>query len=116
MIPEGAREYPYDKRYWVTEDGRIFSVKWREPRELSQNLVGPGYLRVMTYMDGKIKGRYVHRMVAETFLERIESASDVHHINHDKTDNCVSNLKWVTRAENLSEACRYYGVNNLNEL
>ena len=116
MIPEDAREYPLDKAYWVTEDGRVFSTKWRNPRELAQNIRGPGYLAVMTTEDGKIKGRYVHRMVAETFLERTESESEVHHIDHDKRNNHLSNLKWVSHSENISESLKHYGVRHMGEV
>lgn len=46
--------------------------------------------------------RLVHRLVAEYFLEKpSEEHILVAHLNFDKKDNHVSNLAWMTRAENV---------------
>lgn len=47
----------------------------------------------------------VHRLVAETFLEKPENKTEVDHINRDKQDNQVENLRWVTREENMKNGC-----------
>jgi hypothetical protein len=46
----------------------------------------------------------VHRLVAETFLENPLNPEYVHHIDHNKQNNRVSNLMWVTHKQNV----RYY--------
>ena len=43
----------------------------------------------------------VHRVVATTFLERAAGYTDVDHINGDRQDNAVDNLRWCTRGQNL---------------
>lgn len=44
----------------------------------------------------------VHRLVAETFLPNPSSTKTfVHHKDHDKQNNCVENLEWVTHQENV---------------
>ena len=43
----------------------------------------------------------IHRIVAETWIPNPEDKREVDHINRDKTDNRVANLKWATRRENL---------------
>ena len=44
----------------------------------------------------------VHRLVAEAFLEKPEQEEmlEVHHINHERGDNRVENLMWITVKEN----------------
>ncbi len=48
---------------------------------------------------GKSTSRYVHKLVAEHFLERKEDSIYVIHLNYDKKDNRASNLKWATKRE-----------------
>ena len=45
---------------------------------------------------------YVHRLVAETFIENPNNLSDVDHIDCNKENNHVDNLRWVTREENMA--------------
>lgn len=41
----------------------------------------------------------VHRLVCETFLENPENKPTVDHINRDKNDNRLCNLRWATYSE-----------------
>ena len=45
---------------------------------------------------------YVHRLVAEAFIPNPENLSDVDHIDCNKSNNHVSNLRWVSREENMA--------------
>lgn len=56
-----------------------------------------GYYRVSL---GRGKKRYVHRLVAEAFIQNPNSLPCVDHINGVKTDNSIPNLRWVTQKEN----------------
>ncbi len=46
------------------------------------------------------QSKLVHRLVAQAFLPNPEDAPVVHHINHDRSDARLSNLRWATHSEN----------------
>lgn len=43
----------------------------------------------------------VHRLVAETFLSNPNGYTEIDHLNRNKLDNSVANLRWVTHSENM---------------
>lgn len=59
-----------------------------------------GYLKVNLLN----KTKSVHRLVAEAFIPNPEYKKDVNHKNGKKTDNCVENLEWATRSENIQHS------------
>lgn len=63
-----------------------------------------GYSQVLLWVGHKAKAFYVHRLVAETFITNSENKLDVNHIDGNKQNNCVENLEWCTRSENLQHA------------
>lgn len=50
------------------------------------------------------KNRDVHRVIADTFLEKEEGKEQINHKNGIKTDNSIDNLERCTRSENLKHA------------
>lgn len=77
--------------YWCDQYGNINRKK--------QYINEHGYLYIRC---GKRQKKYrVHRIVAETFIPNPDNKPEVDHINRERTDNSVDNLRWVTRVENL---------------
>ena len=96
----------YEGLYWVTDTGRVISAE-RYDRynrhwggEIKPHLAGSGYPFVMLYKDGRGKQRYIHRLVARAFIPNPDNKREVDHIDNDKANNTVVNLRWVTRREN----------------
>lgn len=93
-------------KYIVSRDGRIVSLDYnntKEIRELKQYKHGE-YLVVKITINDKSNYRFVHRIVAETFLENPNNYSEINHKSGVKTENDVKNLEWCNRSQNVKHA------------
>lgn len=59
-----------------------------------------GYLQLALNKDSNRKMKYVHIIIAETFIENKENLKTVNHKDGNKLNNCVDNLEWVSYSEN----------------
>ena len=85
--------------YVVTSCGRVF--KKETGKEVAQVLSGnPQYKYVNLQRDKQRKLIRVHRLVALAFLPVVEGKAFVDHIDRDKMNNDLSNLRWATASEN----------------
>lgn len=97
-------EIPGFEEYIINEEGRIFDTI--KNRFLITNAVnGVGYKVVNLRSNGKRKYVYIHRLLAICFLDNPKNYSIVDHINMNKLDNCLTNLRWSSYSEN-SLNCR----------
>ena len=69
-------------------------------RVLKPGIDGPGYYYVDLCKNGNHKKHKIHRLVARQFIPNINNNICVDHINNDKLDNTVSNLRWVSYQQN----------------
>lgn len=108
------KEHPVYKGYLITEDGRVFTCKKKGcidlsvPVEMSLYLNKDGYFRTTLQISGKTKTVFVHRLVAETYINNLNNLPQVNHIDENKQNNNVNNLEWVTSKQNSEHShCRH---------
>ena len=63
-----------------------------------------GYMEVKLSKDANRRDWMVHRLVAMAFLDQEDGKNYVDHLDGNKANNQVSNLEWVTMAENNQRA------------
>ena len=112
---EQWKDYPFLSELGSTWKGLQISSKGRtritadlkDWRILNNSQDGAGYIR-LTY--DKNRSIAVHILVARTFLPppEIEQAI-VNHIDHDRRNNSVRNLEWLSRTDNNLHS--YYSEN-----
>jgi len=85
--------------YLVYEDGRVFNKKRRKMLKPYLNLQN-GYYQVDLCKDGERKVCRVNRLVAKAYIPNPDNKPQVDHIDRVRTNNHVSNLRWVTESEN----------------
>ena len=90
--------YEYSGKYEVNENGDVRNKL--TGKVLKQQKTRFGYMAVKLSEKNHAKEYKVHRLVAIAFLPNAKNKPCVHHIDHDKTNNRVSNLEWCTYKEN----------------
>ncbi len=81
--------------YLVYEDGRVFSKKSRKILKPYTN--GQGYMRVKLTNQ---KDMYIHRLVALHYIPNPHNYPEVDHIDRNRTNNDISNLRWADHSMN----------------
>lgn len=99
-------------RYEISTHGKVRSVDYvdtfigsgkvpcerkKKGRMLIISHNGKGYKKVGLANIGQ---KYIHRLVAETYLPNPEGKRTVNHLDGNKSNNRLDNLEWATHSEN----------------
>lgn len=73
---------------------------------LNHSINSSGYKKVILIKDGVRTNFYVHRLLAEHFIDNTENKPEVNHKDGNRLNNNLSNLEWVTSSENSLHAVK----------
>ena len=111
MMFEPLRDFENDYEIEVEEPHRIRRIG-------SDRFVSTYVHRATGYVHINLNGRnyQYHRIIAKHFIPNPDDLPQVDHVDRDKTNNSIENLRWVTGSENsrnrVSNRARCEYLNN----
>lgn len=87
--------------YSVNENGEVRNDRTGYIKKPYVNKAN-NYLTVDLYEGNKSRKVTIHRLVAEAFIPNPEGKPTIDHIDGNRQNNAVSNLRWATYSENNS--------------
>jgi hypothetical protein len=91
--------------YLINKNYPYVITKKSNGREIKETMTSKGYIVVR--LNGVQHKK--HRLIALQWLDNPNIYTDIDHINHDRADNHIQNLRWCSRSENTNNKGSYQG-------
>lgn len=88
--------------YEINIDGYVRNRKTKKIKNFWITTIG--YKTVSLGSRKNQKTYYIHRLIANNFIDNPNNYNEVNHIDGNKANNDVSNLEWCTHKHNMREA------------
>ena len=91
----------YENLYNVSNQGRMMSLKCGRSKIMKTPNNSKGYAQVCLMKDNSKLVHRVHRLVAKAFLEENPTKKEIDHIDRNRSNNRVENLRYADRTEQM---------------
>jgi hypothetical protein len=90
----------YEQYYMINKDGKIYSLHYKK---IMSNVKPEkeNYYYVHLVKDKQRKKCYIHRLLGMQYIDNPNNYPEIDHIDRNTINNNLSNLRWVTRIENI---------------
>lgn len=89
----------YEGLYSISNLGNVRNDKTKRILKQRLDRYG-GYLFITLSKNCSSKNFKVHRLLAIHFIENLDNKSEVDHIDNNRINNTINNLRWATGSEN----------------
>ena len=96
----------YAPNYEISNMGNIKNIKRNRLITINYERLKKDNKRARPglYHNGQNKGYYLHRIVAEHFIDNPDNLPEVNHIDGDYYNNKAENLEWISKLDNMRHA------------
>lgn len=88
--------------YLISKDGKVFSLI--SNKILKVHIADTGYPAVSIKVSKTQHIQYIHRLLAQTFLDNPNNYTEINHIDGNKQNNVLNNLEWIAGVNNIRHA------------
>lgn len=108
--------HPIYKDYAADENGNLYSLKYGKIRKIKPSERKYGYMQFHICYNQQDKYYCVHRFVFECLNNRlIEENKDINHIDRNRKNNRISNLREVSRTTNILNKYNHEEIKDIPE-
>lgn len=102
-------------KYWKTTYNKNGEIRTYEISSFGNVKINGNYFNPTNSEYYYLAGELLHRIVAELFIPNPDNKPCVDHIDTNKHNNRVDNLRWCTYSENMQNVITYNKLQNIHK-